>query len=89
MTVTSEDRGYGPDDMGDDEQATEVQQYERYIEDPPDDLEITEDDDNDAEGAYDWADRHPHAAGQDGTPADEQRDLTAEESAIRVRRGLS
>jgi hypothetical protein len=88
MAVTSEDRGYGPDDMGDDEQETEVVLYERYIEDPPDDLDITEDMDNDAEQAYDWADRHPQAAGHDGTPAVAPRDQAAEESAVRVRRGL-
>jgi hypothetical protein len=37
--------GHGPDDMGDDEQESEVAGYEHYLEDPPDDLVITEDDD--------------------------------------------
>ena len=41
--------GHGPDDMGDDEQEFEVSEYEQYIEDPPDDLVISEDDDSDAE----------------------------------------
>ena len=86
MAVTIDDRGFGPDDMGDDEQETEVEEYERYIEDPPADLEITEDDDNDAEVAYDWADRHPGAAGHDGKPVHDRRDETAEESAVQVRR---
>lgn len=27
-------------DMGDDEQADEIREYQRYVEDPPDDLEI-------------------------------------------------
>jgi hypothetical protein len=88
MAVTSSDRGYGPDDMGDDEQETDIQEYERFVEDPPDDLEITEDYDNDAEEAYNWADRHPQAAGHDGTLANPQRDQTAEESAVHVRRDL-
>jgi hypothetical protein len=39
--------GHGPDDMGDDEQESEVAGYEQYIQDPPDDLVITEDDDPD------------------------------------------
>jgi hypothetical protein len=87
MAVTIDDeRGFGPDNMGDDEQETEVVEYERYIEDPPDNLEITEDNDNDAENAYDWAERHPEAAGHDGNPVDVRRDETAEESAVRVRR---
>jgi hypothetical protein len=33
--------------MGDDEQESEVAGYEQYIQDPPDDLVITEDDDPD------------------------------------------
>ena len=51
--------GHGPDDMGDDEQEFEVSEYEQYIEDPPDDLVISEDDDSDAEESEDWAARHP------------------------------
>jgi hypothetical protein len=87
MSVTiDDDRGFGPDDMGDDEQETTVEEYERYIEDPPDDLEIAEDNDNDAENAYDYAARHPEAAGHDGNPVNDRRDETAEESAVRVRR---
>jgi hypothetical protein len=68
----------GPDDMGDDEQETDVEEYQRYVTDPPDDLIILEDDDNDAEQAADWAARHPRAAAAVGEPDDEP----AEESAI-------
>jgi len=35
-------RGRGPDDMGDDDQETEVGEYEQYIEGPPRDLVIRE-----------------------------------------------
>lgn len=74
--------GPGPDDMGDDEQESEVQAYQRYLDDPPDDLIIAEDDDNDAEEAVDWAARHPRAAG----PASQPDDESAEESAVRETR---
>ena len=84
--MTDNDRGYGPDDMGDDEQEFETEEYERYIEDPPEDLPVTEDSDDDAEAAYDWAERHPTAAGRDGDPASVQQDESAEESAVRERR---
>jgi hypothetical protein len=84
--MTNDDRGYGPDDMGDDEQEFEVEEYEQYIEDPPDDLDVAEDDDDDAEAAYDWADRHPSAAGRDGTPVNDLSDEAAEESAVQERR---
>ncbi len=72
--------GHGPDDMGDDEQETEVAGYEQYIEDPPDDLVISEDDDDDAEQAADWASRHPRqvAADNDADADDE----AAEQSAV-------
>ena len=61
--------------MGDDEQETEVAEYQQYIEDPPDDLAIAEDDDDDAEQAMDWADRHPREVAadtgeEDGEPAE-------------------
>jgi hypothetical protein len=65
MSSDPKSTGYGPDDMGDDEQEAEVAGYEYYLEDPPDDLIITEDDDDDAEAAADWAARHPHAAAHD------------------------
>ncbi|HSZ39968.1 MAG TPA: hypothetical protein VK817_08425 [Trebonia sp.] len=74
--------GYGPDDMGDDEQDTEVAEYEEYIEDPPDDLVIAEDADDDAEKAEDWAARHPKAATRPEEPDDE----SAEQAAIRETR---
>jgi hypothetical protein len=70
--------GYGPDDMGDDAQETEVSEYEQYIEDPPEDLVIAEDDDNDAEQATDWAARHPRSAAS----AQEPDNKPAEESAL-------
>ena len=60
--------GHGPDNLGDEEQDTEVAQYEYYLEDPPDDLVIAEDDDDDAEEATDWAARHPRAAEHDEEP---------------------
>jgi hypothetical protein len=75
--------GYGPDDMGDDEQETEVAEYEQYIEDPPDDLLIAEDNDDDAEEAVDWAARHPRAA----DASDEETALPAEESAMHEQPG--
>jgi hypothetical protein len=71
--------GYGPDDMGDDAQETEVSEYEQYIEDPPEDLVIAEDDDEDAEHATDWAARHPRSATNAAAPDDRP----AEESALR------
>jgi hypothetical protein len=74
--------GFGPDDMGDDQQESELSEYEQYIEDPPDELVIAEDDDDDAEQATDWAARHPKAAETDPEPDDE----SAEESAIRETR---
>jgi hypothetical protein len=75
--------GYGPDNMGDDAQETEVSEYEQYIEDPPEDLVIAEDDDNDALQATDWAARHPRSTAS----APEPDDKPAEESALREIRG--
>ena len=75
--------GHGPDDMGDDAQETEVAEYAQYIEDPPDELLIAEDDDNDAEQAMDWAARHPRAASDPSAPDDK----SAEESAVHETRG--
>jgi hypothetical protein len=76
-------KGYGPDDMGDDAQETEVAEYQQYIEDPPEELLIAEDDDNDAEQATDWAARHPRANADSAGP----EDRSAEESAIHETRG--
>jgi hypothetical protein len=85
--MTSEDRGYGPDNMGDDEQETEVTEWERYIEDPPEgELEVREDNDNDAGEDYDWAERHPRDAGHDGDVDAAQGEVPAERSAVRERR---
>jgi hypothetical protein len=64
--------------MGDDEQEFELSEYEEYIEDPPDDLVISEDDDRDAEDAEDWAARHPSAATKPEVPDD----VAAEDAAI-------
>ena len=75
--------GHGPDDMGDDEQEFEVSEYEQYIEDPPDDLVISEDDDSDAEDAEDWAARHP----SDATKPEVRDDEAAEDAAIHETRG--
>ncbi len=83
MTSDPRSIGHGPDDMGDDEQETEVAGYEHYLEDPPDDLIISEDDDNDAEEAADWAARHPSSARKDAEPDDEP----AERSAMHETRG--
>jgi len=45
------------------------------------------DDDNDAEAAYDWADRHPAAARHDETTlVNNQSDEAAEEAAVQERR---
>jgi len=77
--VDSDERiGHGPDDMGDDEQEFEVSEYEQYIEDPPDDLVISEDDDSDAEAAEDGAVRHP----KDATRPEVPDDVPAENAAI-------
>ena len=79
MNSDASTSGRGPDDMGDDEQETEVAEWEQYIEDPPDDLVIAEDNDDDAEEAMDWADRHPRQVAEAGADED---DRPAEESAI-------
>jgi hypothetical protein len=85
--MTSDDRGYGPDDMGDDVQETELAEWERYIEDPPEgELEITEDGDDDAQEAYDWAERHPRETGHDGDLDAGDEEQSAEQSAMRERR---
>lgn len=71
--------GHGPDNLGDDEQETEVGEYEQYVEDPPDGgLIIAEDNDDDAEAALDWAARHPRAATREPVPDD----VSAEQAAI-------
>ena len=84
--MTSENRGYGPDNMGDDEQETEVAEWERYIEDPPEgELKVREDDD-DAEEDYDWAERHPRDTGHNSDVDEAQGEVPAERSAVRERR---
>jgi hypothetical protein len=73
--------GHGPDDMGDDEQEFELAEYKQYIEDPPDNLVITEDDDADAEQAQDWADTHPRQVVADDDDESDD-DEPAEQAAI-------
>ena len=64
--------GHGPDDMGDDEQEFELAEYKQYIEDPPRDLVIREDNDDDGEDAQDWADTHPRqVVGDDDDESDD------------------
>ncbi|QIS15712.1 MULTISPECIES: hypothetical protein [Nocardia] len=67
-------------DMGDDEQADEIREYERYVEDPPADLEIgyreNEDDGRLGIGdelAQEWTARNQRAedAANDDRPAEE------------------
>jgi len=70
--------GHGPDDLGDDEQETQVAEYEQFIEDPPEDYVISEDDDNDAEAAEDWAAAHPKQSAAEPVPDD----VPAEDAAI-------
>jgi hypothetical protein len=83
MSGDSRPRGHGPDDMGDDEQESDVAAYAQYIDDPPDDLVIAEDNDDDAGQAMDWAARHPRASAHEAEPDDKP----AEESALHETRG--
>jgi hypothetical protein len=53
------------------------------MEDPPEDLVIAEDDDNDAVQATDWAARHPWTTSAAALPDDKP----AEESAVHETRG--
>ena len=64
--------------MGDDEQETDTAMYERYIEDPPEDLVIEPDDDDGEIGIAEWlpmeerrGDKRREAAEADGRPAEE------------------
>ncbi len=77
MTSDPRSTGHGPDDMGDDEQETEVAEYEYYLEDPPDDLIISEDDDNDAGEAADSASRPPGSTREGTEPDDESAERSA------------
>jgi hypothetical protein len=73
--------GHGPDDMGDDEQEFELAEYKQYIEDPPEDLVIREDNDDDGEAAQDWSDTHPRQVVKDDDD-DSDADEPAEQAAI-------
>jgi hypothetical protein len=82
MTSDPRQTGPGPDDLGDDEQESEIEEYQRYLDEPPDDLVIAEDSDDDAKEAVEWAVHHPRAASTMSEPDDE----SAEETAVRQRR---
>ncbi|MCW2884475.1 MAG: hypothetical protein QOE54_5765 [Streptosporangiaceae bacterium] len=69
------------EDMGDDEQASEISQYETYIADPPDDLVITETDEQGSIGISEWA--REEASSRERPAEDDER--PAEESAMKVR----
>lgn len=81
MNSDERSAGHGPDDMGDDEQEFELSEYQQYIENPPENLVISEDDDDDAEEAQDWADRHPRQVVADDD-TDSEDDEPAEQAAI-------
>ena len=75
----------GPDDdMGDDEQETDTALYERYIEDPPKDLEIKDEDDGEV-GIEEWLpmETRPGDARKQAEQAD---DRPAEEAAEHLSR---
>lgn len=65
-------------DMGDDEQSDEIRAYEKYIEDPPRNLVISDPDDEHALGISEWLSREStrrsqvsEAVGDDDRPAEE------------------
>jgi hypothetical protein len=68
------------DDMGDDEQASEISEYEMYIGDPPEDLVITDDDEKGSIGISEWA--REEAPARRRRVDDDER--PAEESAMRI-----
>jgi hypothetical protein len=68
------------EDMGDDEQASMISQYESYIEDPPEDFVIEEDDDQGTIGISEWA--REEASARDRPVVDDDR--SAEESAMKI-----
>jgi hypothetical protein len=68
------------DDMGDDEQASEITEYATYISDPPEDLVITETDETGSIGISEWA--REEASSRRRPPEDDER--PAEESAMRI-----
>jgi hypothetical protein len=69
------------DDMGDDEQASEISEYESYISDPPDDLVIAESDEQGSIGISEWA--REEASPRERPAEDDER--PAEESAMNIR----
>ncbi|MGN2635950.1 hypothetical protein ACWEKT_33905 [Nocardia takedensis] len=72
-------------DMGDDEQADEVREYERTIEDPPDDLRIRyrENDDDGRLGIED-ALRQEYRPGDGRAEAAEADERPAEAAAVEI-----
>jgi hypothetical protein len=71
------------DDMGDDEQASEIREYETYIADPPEDLVITEADEEGSIGISEWA--REEASPRERLREDDER--PAEESAMKITKG--
>lgn len=70
--------------MGDDEQETDTALYERYIEDPPSDLEIKADDDG-VVGIEEWLPQETRP-GDARKEAEEADDRPAEEAAEHLSR---
>jgi hypothetical protein len=71
------------DDMGDDEQASEIREYETYITDPPEDLVIAETDEEGSIGISEWA--REEMSLRDRPPEDDER--SAEEAAMKITKG--
>ena len=72
-------------DMGDDEQADEVREYERTIEDPPDDLRIRyRENDDDGRLGIEEALRQESTAGDRRAEAAEEDERPAEVAAVEI-----
>ncbi|MBW8481593.1 hypothetical protein [Actinomadura parmotrematis] len=74
-----DDEGRYEDDLGDDEQESEIEATERYIEDPPDDLVIEES----ADGPIGIRE-YMRGETREGEDEDARDDLPAEEAALEV-----
>jgi hypothetical protein len=68
------------DDMGDDEQASEINEYQTYIADPPEDLVISETDEQGSIGISEWT---REEAPSRGRPVEDD-ERPAEESAMKI-----
>ncbi|GLZ81179.1 hypothetical protein Afil01_59860 [Actinorhabdospora filicis] len=75
--------GRGPDDMGDDEQETDTSEWERFIEDPPEDMVIRAEPDGGEIGITEWMpmETRPGDARREAEEADPR---SAEEAAEHV-----